>query len=756
MQESKSLATSDAVRAVCATGVARSRGEEVTTSDREQVVRPATRAVSEVLAAASLFAVLTFVLLYPLFVAPGSTLFDPAIRGGLSLFSLGDIYTVIWVLSWDAHAVWSNPAGLFDANIFHPAPNALTSSEHMLGHLPIFGPVYALSANPVLANQVNLFASLTLCGLAMYLLLRHWGVGRFGAFAGGVVFAYCPLRLTFVTHVHLIAGEYLVVALIALDRLLLSGRKRWAVALAAAVGLQCLCSFYLAYMSLIGLASYGAAIVVLRRREVGGRALAMAALAGVVGLVPFLLLAIPYLEGRQAGTLPEAQELALLRYLSVRLQRLFLVREEGYYAGLSVAVLAALGLVSRRPRLPIAWARLGALAIAVVSVAFAMGPGGEVWGVSMPSPYDAASRLIPGFAAMRGPIRFVLVAMVGLAALAGFGFDRLARSRWPVAGAGPVLALAALAVVGWDYGLAARNFPARAAEVGDRLPPVYRELARLAPGPVLEVPAGGRDEPVEQARESAYTYRSIFHWQELLNGRTGYPPPSYRPLMALARTLPDPRALQLLQRSAGLRYVVVHFKHLELAEWSRWAGAPGLRKLGRFGDAVLFEVAERLPADLVGALLDEESDTSVLGAPLMPLSAAERRGSLRVVRPPAEAAVGVPLKLDLIVTSASPTRTWPAFSPADLHRVRLGYRWLDAQGRVVAEQVDADRVPYDLAPGESVRVGAAVPVQLPPGVYDLTVGVTQGQDWFEGVSDSLRVEVVPYREPVLDQTGRAK
>jgi hypothetical protein len=712
--------------------------------------------VREVLAAAVLFAVLTFVLLYPLFVAPGSTLFDPAIRGGLSLFSLGDIYTVIWVLSWDAHALWSNPFGLFDANIFHPAPNALTSSEHMLGHLPIFGPVYALSANPVLANQINLFASLTLCGLAMYLLLRHWGVGRLAAFAGGVVFAYCPLRLTLVTHVHLIAGEYLVLAIIALDRLLLSGRKRWAVALASAVGLQCLCSFYLAYMSLIALASYGAVVVFLRRREVGSRAVATAVVAGVVGLVPFLLLAIPYLQGRQAGTLPEAQELALLRYLSARAQRLFLVREEGYYTGLSVTLLAVLGLLSRRSRSPVAWARLGALAIAAVSVAFSMGPGGEVWGTSIPSPYDLVSRLIPGFAAMRAPIRFVLVAMVGFAALAGFGFDRLARLRWPAAAAGPALALAALAVVGWDYGLAARQFPARAAEVGDRLPPVYRELARIAPGPVLEIPAGGRDEPVEQARESAYTYRSVFHWQQLLNGRTGYPPPSYRPLMALARALPDPRALQLLQRSAGLRYVVVHFKQLELGEWSRWASAPGLRKVGRFGDAVLFEVTERLPADLVGALLDDEPEASVLGAPLEALPAAERRGSLRVTRPPGEAAAGVPLRLDLVVASSSPTMTWPAFSPADRDRVRLGYRWRDDGGRVVGEDIDADRLPYDLAPGESVRVGAAVPVRLPPGVYDLTVGVTQGQDWFDGASDSLRVEVVPYREPSLGQTGRAK
>ena len=179
---------------------------------------PARAVGGEACVVAAAYAIATFVLLFPLFVSPGSTLFDPAIRGSLSLFALGDIYTVIWVMAWDAHALWTNPAGLFDANIFHPAPGALTSSEHMLGHLPIFGLVYAVSGNPVLANQLNLFVSLTLCGLAMYALLRHWGVGRLAAFAGGAVFAYCPLRLTFVTHVHLVAGQYLVLSILALDR----------------------------------------------------------------------------------------------------------------------------------------------------------------------------------------------------------------------------------------------------------------------------------------------------------------------------------------------------------------------------------------------------------------------------------------------------------------------------------------------------------------------------------------------------------
>ncbi len=710
--------------------------------------------VAEGAAAGALYAVATFVLLYPLFLAPGSTIFDPAIRGGLSLFALGDIFTVIWVMTWDAHALWENPAGLFDANIFHPAPNALTSSEHMLGHMPIFGPVYAATGNPVLANQVNLFATLTLSGVSMYVLLRHWGAGRLASFAAGCIFAYCPLRLTFVTHVHLIAGQYLVFSIVALDRFIVSGRKRWAAAFAILVALQCLCSFYLAYMSLVALAAYGAAVLVGGGFARRGWRVIVAAGAGAAALVPFVLLALPYLAGRQAGTLPDGQELDLLRYLSVRLDRLFTVREEGYYVGLSVAMLALLGVIPRAARASdpsavapvpsIPWARAGAAAIAVVCIAFSMGPAREVWSVTIPSPYDWASWAIPGFSAMRGPIRFVLIVMVGLAALAGLGFDRLTRWARPIPGAGSALVVAAFAIVAWDYALLDRHFPVRPAEVGATVAPVYRALAELPPGPVVEIPAGGRSDPIEEARESAYTFRSIYHWQRLLNGRTGYVPPSYAPLMALARALPDERALVLLQRAAGLRYVVVHFEHLSKREWSRWRETSGLRRVRRYGDSVLFEVTEEIDADLTAALLAKEPSTSVLGNRLVALAPDQRRARVRIEHPPEMARARLPLLVEVTVTNTSDT-PWPAFSPADAQRVRLGYRWRDTAGAVVAESVDADRLPYDLHPGESARVQVFVPVELPLGESRLSIGVTQEEEWFAGASDETTVKVVAFR-----------
>ncbi len=116
---------------------------------------------------------------------------------------------------------------------------------------------------------------------------------------------------------------------------------------------------------------------------------------------------------------------------------------------------------------------------------------------------------------------------------------------------------------------------------------------------------------------------------------------------------------------------------------------------------------------------------------------------LRFVDPPATAPAGLPLRLELIVENGSEV-AWPIFTAAESHRVRIGYYWRDASGRVISEDIDGDRLPYDLRPGQSAMVPVSIPVGVPAGDYQLSVAVTQGADWFEGAGQMLRIEVVPH------------
>jgi len=99
----------------------------------------------------------------------------------------------------------------------------------------------------------------------------------------------------------------------------------------------------------------------------------------------------------------------------------------------------------------------------------------------------------------------------------------------------------------------------RPASLGARPSGVYEALARSADdGALLELPMGGGLDPRGSYRESAYMLASTLHWKPLVNGYSGYLPPTYELLSAIARRLPEAGALQEMVDMAGLRWVVVH------------------------------------------------------------------------------------------------------------------------------------------------------------------------------------------------------
>ena len=66
----------------------------------------------------------------------------------------GDARVSVWNVAWVAHALLTDPADLFDANIFHPHRNALAFSEANLVSGVIALPVWWLTRNPDTAHNV--------------------------------------------------------------------------------------------------------------------------------------------------------------------------------------------------------------------------------------------------------------------------------------------------------------------------------------------------------------------------------------------------------------------------------------------------------------------------------------------------------------------------------------------------------------------------------------------------------------------------
>jgi hypothetical protein len=707
-----------------------------------------------------LYAALAFVLFYPLFRDPAHTVRDESLAGP-------DTQLNIWALAWVWHALTTDPASLFNGNIFYPAPYALCGSEHMLGHQLIFGPIYALSGNPVLGHQLNLLLSFAFSGAAMYVLLLHWRVSVMAALFGGFVYAFCPIRSYGMEHAQLLAIQYLPLALLCLDRTLLTGRPRWAAGFGLCLTVQMLTSYYVAYMSLTALFGYGVGVLWSSRVALRPRGVVVAVVAVLVACLVLTAVSFPYLHLRDIGVIPDfaTEEPGWLVRVSSGMWRNYLLppialREWGQkpptgvwsYVGLVPLVLALVGLGPRRavPEGAERWAPFAALGVALACYVLSLGPEVHIFGRSVPLPYALAVRWIPGFSSMRVPSRFALILMLGLAALSGLGLNRVLGLIRPSAAwrpAGSLLLVVLSFATAVEYDLLHHDFGLRHLRVGPFLPPVYRALAELPRGPVLEVPGGALHGEIERLlSESEAMLYSTFHWQALLNGYTGHPPRSYTAVMTLARQLPEPVAARLLARLTGLRYVVVHGARLADKEKVRWQQAKPFALLKSFGQDLLFTFQDRPPADLLPRLIDfDQQKETVLGTPLAQLPESERRAEISLVRA-APMVVGTTLMalgIELQIANRSRT-TWPALAAVrDEEVVTVAYRFESEDGSLLSQELTAARLPYDLAPGDSLRVALRVLLPRRGLPRRLLIGLAQNGTWFPDRLGPLPVNVTP-------------
>jgi hypothetical protein len=573
------------------------------------------------------YASMTLWVTWPLFASPGTTVLEtdhPWLAGWFAPFFAKvmsrDIDLCTWIFAWDWHALSGSPTRLFDANIFHPAPDGLAYSDHLLGHLVLTAPTQILSGNPVLAHQINLFLSFPLSGVAIYLLLRRWRVGMAAAFIAGIVYSLCPTRLDMIYHSHLLAGQYFVFALLFLDRAM----STFAVLDTALFGtflcLSLLSSYYVAFMTGIGVVITMAAIWCWPDRPLTLRRVAWVGVATAVAGSICVLLSLPYFRTKAAGAITDYSSVAsMLEILSNDLWKSYclpprMLKNSTFdlsqgmhaYLGLIPFVLVTLSFFSTpgldrsvRNR-----ARMVGIGCIVLGYVIALGPQVTIGTAAFRAPYAWAMEIVPGFSAMRVPGRFSLLLIAGWAILVGFGCDvmdrHLRRRRHPRILRWGTFAAVLLAVA-FEYDLGGQHFRVRSAPTAERELGAYRALAAMPPGPVLELPydrpAEG-DEPVGR-----YMVLSTLHWHPLLNGSSGYAPLSQKVVKSLVRLLPDSDAQDLLARMTGVSYVILHAAETKTDSLQPWLYGRGLRLVGQYGDDWLFQLIDRPVPDLLPRLV---------------------------------------------------------------------------------------------------------------------------------------------------------
>ena len=681
----------------------------------------AVRRALEYAAIVASFAVATAWVLWPLPRHPATQLLDAsAFYGRRDWLFAPDAWLVQWILGWDTHALTTAPSRLFDANIFYPAPRTLALSEHLLGYWPLFAPVYLATGNPTLAYNATLLASFALSGAAMCILVRHWTGTLAAGLLAGVVYAFAPWRLGQLGHLQLLGLYAAPLVLLGWDRALASGRRGALALLAGAFLVQCLCSYYLAYCTLVLTAAYALATLP------GARVtrIAAAALAVSVAAAIFVLLSLPYFWVRDTGVLTDVP-LAAQAALGAPSWRHFVWPLAGGsamrpYQGRVTLLVAAFALVpigaawgrAARPQVAVV---VGLALTALLGYLLALGPGSE----SFHAPLRA---WVPGFSTMRVPARFIVLVSFATAALAGIGWAALAGR---LGRAAPLATVAVVAAIAVDTGLFALRVPLAPAPDPDG--PVSRWLAEHGDGrPVLELPVRRfPGDPVGAATEQLYALRSLVHGLPQLTGRSGYVPPSYELLMPFARRLPDARALDGLVSLSDLGWVVTHGGQTDA--WSQPTSQ--LELVATLDTDRIYRVGRgdvpRWTDDLVARLRGAPETATFAGTPLERLTPHALDNEV--------AAFGAPSRLKgggtgmvTIVTRNVGKRTWPGLALDARRIVVLRLVWRDGHGRRVPPVVPPVRGVADTPPGSVASFQATIPAPLTAGTYHLSARLAQG------------------------------
>jgi hypothetical protein len=142
---------------------------------------------------------------------------------------LGDVWDAklnAWILHWDFHQTFHDPAHLFDANIFHPARYALAFSENLYG-AALFGfPLYAAGVSTLSAYNFLFLFGMFLSGIAAWALAFAVTQDAAASLLAGVVYAFVPWRLAQIPHIQYQWGAFLALLILFLLRYLDFGERR--------------------------------------------------------------------------------------------------------------------------------------------------------------------------------------------------------------------------------------------------------------------------------------------------------------------------------------------------------------------------------------------------------------------------------------------------------------------------------------------------------------------------------------------------
>lgn len=521
-----------------------------------------------------------------------------------------------WQMAWSGQALLTDPGRLLHANAFFPERWSFVFSDTLLGYAPAgmigTGPEAAL-----LRYNIMFVLAHALATFGAYMLARQLGSGRIGAGVAGVTFTYAPWLLAQAGHLNVISSGGIPLALAMLARghgwSLRRGyqpEKRrvgwvyagwlvaaWQLSLGFGIGLPF--AYVLAGTGLVATVTWFLRRWVVRpvRRPFGRRLVAANVVGGLIFTAVGGLLALPYFTvvelhpqaERTVGDLASFSPPAMGFLTAPAESRIWGDLHEGARStlpwppemtllpGYVLYALALGGLFFSVWRVR---HRLLLLAGVVVSMVLAM--GAEF--------FDGQYTLVPlfehlpGWNGLRTPGRLMLWATLLLGLLAAGAVSAFA---------GRVRKVSATRIPSWPnpWLRLATLLPLLLVTVEglNRTPhpvvPVQPAAMRTVDGPLLVLPSDkSHDQPV--------MLWSTTHFQDIVNGWSGFTPTLLEDVRQATITFPDQASVDYL-RTLGVRNVLIPRNQVAGTPWEFSIDAP-VDLLGitreEIGDVVVYRL----------------------------------------------------------------------------------------------------------------------------------------------------------------------
>ena len=545
-----------------------------------------------------------------------------------------------WILGWGSHAITSEPWNYFAANAYHPHEDVLAWGDHLFALALLTVPLQPL-VGLVGAYNVLLLASSALTGYFTHLLLRELGAIRTAAVIGGVLAAFSSVRVLEHGHLQVLSTQWIPLVFLFAERLRRKADARSTLGLGMSALAVLATNVYLAIFTVLAFSLW--TVVRLATRRLGLRSLGLSAAAWIGALLVSLPLYLPSIRLQAARDVVRPlseQHGAALEGFDPRQPPGAPIREIGSWVGLEVSDaplvppsayatpgLVLLGVVGAS----LIWRALRQLrgfrvssyrnpiagdsktrgivishvvaysSIAVVAVLASFGPSirwrqHELIGTN--PAFHIPYRLLPGYDALRVPVRWLLIATLVTGVIAGLvSSDALAAIRRRALR----VALAIAVGVGVVVEQSAAPWPvAPAADIDD-----HPSMAWLRDQPrdtvIVELPiTGDVSSAVTQEIEARRLLFSAMHLRRRVNGGISpYIPATYGDRVEIVNGLGvNPQAL------AHLRAWDVDYVLFEPADQLRYAermrtpaqveadldALDGLERIRTFEDAIVYRV----------------------------------------------------------------------------------------------------------------------------------------------------------------------